>query len=200
MKSAEWKRLVRPLIPVEETWVLNNSKIMYRVPFGRVVFGVVGDSSAFDQGTYVSRWMQPLFVPVDFVVLSYSTRIGGGSNKIPVENTHELQDAVREAMVPIGTEEQLLARFAAMADINERNHLTLEASAYSELILGNVDNTVAKLEPLVHAVPTSSWSHLYINRANLVMSLLANSGRDAAVAQLDLWVDETVTSLKLRRA
>jgi hypothetical protein len=200
VKGAEWKRLVRPLIPEGETWVLNNSKDMYRVPFNRVVFGVVGESSSFDQGTYVWRWTQPLFIPIDFVVLSYSTRIGGGANKISVENTQELQDTVREAMVPSGTEEQVLARFAEMADISERNLLKLEVSAYSELILGDVDAARAKLEPVAVAVATSSWSHEFIDRANLMLGLLADSGRDAAVAQLDRWVDETVTNLKLRRS
>ena len=62
MRTAEWKRLVRPLLPVEERWEFRGS-LCYRAPVGRFMFGVLAEGSAFDTGVYIWRVSMPLLVP-----------------------------------------------------------------------------------------------------------------------------------------
>src|SRR5512138_2561429 len=92
MKATEWKRLVRPLLPLEETWDFRG-RLCYRMPVGRFLFGVLGEGSGFDTGVYIWRVSVPLFVPSNVMRLTSSDRIGGGATKYSRDDLNELSQA-----------------------------------------------------------------------------------------------------------
>ena len=49
MKAAEWKRLVRPLLPPDEEWGFKGS-LCYRRPFNGILFGVLDEASGHGGG------------------------------------------------------------------------------------------------------------------------------------------------------
>ena len=69
MRVAEWKRTVRPLLAADEDWEFRGP-MCYRLPVRRVLLGILGEGSGFDQGVYIWRVTMPLFVPSDNVTLS----------------------------------------------------------------------------------------------------------------------------------
>jgi hypothetical protein len=107
MRVAEWKRTVRPFLPPEARWEFHRS-LAYRLPMEWVVLGVLAEGSALDKGVYIWRVSTPLFEPLDFLSLSWSDRMGGGSTKFYAHEPAALNAAIAEAFRIPATEDEAL--------------------------------------------------------------------------------------------
>ena len=186
MKVTLWKRIVRPLLPEGERWEFHRD-LCYRAPVGRILFGVLAEGSAFDKGNYIWCVRTPLFVPSEGSIdLSYSYRVGGGSNKIPAGDVDELSAAIRHCLTEDFNEEAALVRLT-VDGADTLNTRVTEVAAYAHILLSDL---AAARQLLARAAaadidPTSWWQVAIIERVVGVQRLLAEQGRDAAVAHLD---------------
>lgn len=199
MKAAEWKRVVRSLLPDDGSWELRGS-LCYRAPVRRVLLGVLGEGSGFDKGVYIWRVVMPLFVPSSNVVLSWSERIGGGARKYYGFDEDALATAIAAAMEGMGSEDDALVEIVGRDDPASHNRRLHEVVGYARLLQGD---TTGAQEPLARAaagVGRAPWEQEIIDRARLVSSLLEEGEPGEAVRQLDRWRDQTAGALGLRRS
>lgn len=193
MKAAEWKRLVRPIIPDGEHWRFRGS-LCYRHPVRRFLFGVLGEGSGFDKGVYVWRVSMPLFVPAEVVILSYSYRIGGGSAKYNSADIDEFLSAVASGFRNIPTEEGELRRLIGLAT-DTSNVRLYETAAYSQVLLGGQTGALAKIEAATRVPVSRDWEREVVNRLGQFARILTEEGQEAAVVELDAQSKRTATAL-----
>lgn len=199
MKTAEWKRTARPVLPTDGNWEFRGP-LSYRLPVHRVLFGVLGEGSGFDKGIYIWRVVMPLFVPAENVALSWSARIGGGARKFGNFSKDDLAAAIAEAAggLPVNDEEALgeMVSRGFQAGPNRRVH---EVVGYAQVLLGNVAAAEESLARAKAGTARTPWEEQIIERAELISRALDEGGRDQAVGQLDTWCSQTVAALGLRR-
>jgi hypothetical protein len=200
MKTAEWKRVARSLLPADEPWEFRGS-LCYRLPVHRVLFGVLGEGSGFDTGVYVWRVLMPLFVPAESVVLSWSERIGGGARKYDKLNEDTLVAAITTAVKELpGDDEEALGQLVAQGSQAGPNRRLHEVAAYAQLLLGDLTAAQEALALAETGVARTPWEQEIIKRTRLIGRFLGEGGRDRAVEQLDSWCKQTVGTLGLRRS
>jgi hypothetical protein len=199
MKTAEWKRAVRGLLPADMPWGFRGS-LCYRLPVNRVLLGVLGEGSGFDKGVYIWRVSMPLFVPSRNVVLSWSERIGGGARKYDRFDEQSLAGAIAIAVEGLGDEEEALEQVVARDDLASPNRHLHEAGGYARLLLGDLVAAQESLKRAAAGVPEAMWGQEIIERAHLIGRLLEQGDRERAVGQLDSWCDQTAAALGLGRS
>lgn len=193
MRAAEWKRVVRPLIPTSERWEFR-AALCYRAPVGRFLFGVLGEGSGFDSGVYLWRVSMPMFVPSDFVVLSYSRRIGGGSKKYDSADTDELSAAIAGGFRDVPTETDELRRLINDAQ-GSRNLRLLDAAANSRVLLGDEGGAIETIKQ-ASALPIHyEWESKIITRLTDLARTLKDEGLQAAKQGLDAQIKSTAVAL-----
>lgn len=185
MKSAEWKKTVRPLLP-QGTWAFRG-RLCYRQPVDWVLAGVLGEGSGFHTGVYVWQVWMPLFIPSDVVTLSFSARVGGGTRFYDMDETAAMQNAISAALASALESQPVLVIASKSATRNPR---LFEARAYARVLLGDLDAAMADL-----AVAKASRSQDVADRATLIRGLLDNDDTAEAVRQLARWRDETCAAL-----
>ena len=186
MKVTLWKRIVRPLLPEGERWEFHRD-LCYRAPVGRILFGLLAEGSAFDKGNYIWCVRTPLFVPSEGGIgLSYSYRVGGGSNKIPAEHVEELNAAIVHCLNENFDEEAALARLT-VDGADTLNTRVTEVAAYAHILLGDLAAAGRLLARAAAADidRTSWWQVAIVERVLAVQQLLAEHGQDAVIAHLD---------------
>jgi hypothetical protein len=199
VKVAEWKRVVRPVLPADEDWEFRGS-MCYRPPVRRVLLGVLGEGSGFDKGVYLWRVSMPLFVPSDVVDLSWSERIGGGARKYDKFDEEALERAIGLAVDGLGSEEYALRAMASRETQASRNRRVHEVVGYAQLLLGDLGAARAALTRARADVARTGAEQEVIDRAQLVGRLLDEEGSERAVGQLDRWCAETAVALGLQRS
>jgi hypothetical protein len=199
MKVAEWKRVVRPLLPPEEAWEFRGS-MCYRLPVNRVLVGVSGEGSGFDKGVYIWRVSMPLFVPSDIVDLSWSQRMGGGARKYDSLDEEALQWAIGLAVEGLESEECALRRMVSRGTETSRNRRAHEVVGYALTLLGDLAAARAALTRARAGTAASVVEQEVIDRVLLIDRLLDEDAGGRAVNQLDRWCAETVGALGLRRS
>jgi len=199
MKAAEWKRVVRPLLPADGSWEFRGF-LCYRLPVHRVLLGVLGEGSGFDKGVYIWRVVMPLFVPSENVVLSWSKRIGGGSRKFYKFDEDALATAIVAAIEGLRSEDDALVEILSRADTASPNRRLHEVIGYAQLLQGDASGAQESLIRAAAGVVETPWAQEIIDRARLISRLLDEGGPDQAVVQLDRWCDQTAGALGLRRS
>ncbi|MGO9559435.1 MAG: hypothetical protein ACLPQS_17375 [Acidimicrobiales bacterium] len=198
MKTAEWKQVVRPLLPAGDDWAFRGA-LCYRLPVRRVLLGVLGEGSGFDTGVYVWRVLMPLFVPSRHVVLSWSERIGGGACKYDNIDKQALTAAIAKALGGLEGETSALNEVLARDDPASPNGRLHEVVGYSRLLLGDVAGARQSLARAAAGVPTAAWGQEVVDRCVLIAGFIDDSDLDKAVGQLDSWCEESAGALGLRR-
>ena len=198
MKTADWKRVVRPLIPTDGDWAFHGS-FCYRLPVHRLMLGVLAEGSAFDRGAFIRRVVMPLFPPTKHVNLSWSTRIGGGAHKYYLHDESEMQAAIKTAFSGFSTEHDEFARLVADYDPDSRNSRQHEVVGYAWIVLGDRERARRCLARACRPVEADApdWVHGIKERARLVASLLDNEGPERALGQVDQWCGESAGALGL---
>lgn len=138
MKTAEWKRLIRP--GFDERWGVKGKLAYVRPGEGHVLRGVLVEGSAYP-GFYVWQFRLPLYGPPhDHLALNWSERLGNGRRYEASDS--ETSDVVTEAM------EQTLVEDAAGETVivspdGEENTDTLELKGYGLLLNGDIRRALA---------------------------------------------------------
>ena len=199
MRTAEWKRLVRPLLPVEERWEFRGS-LCYRAPVGRFMFGVLAEGSAFDTGVYIWRVSMPLLVPRGRggVDLSYSERIGGGSHKYYLAQPEQTAAAITSGLHDLPSEHDELLRLIHKAQ-GSPNIRLLELAARAQILLGDTEDarttTVAATRQLEE--PIYDWDLEVQRRAAALLTTLDGDGLAATQRHIDAQARRTAAELGL---
>ncbi len=199
MKAAEWKGVVRSILPTNEHWAFRGS-LCYRLPVQRVLLGVLGEGSGFDKGVYVWRVLMPLFVPSEHIVLTSSERIGGGSRKYDNFDVEALTAAISKAIEELGSEEDALIEVVSRDDPSSPNRRLHEVVGYARLLLGDLVAAQQSLRRAAAGVPGASWEQQIIDRAHLIARFVDDHELDKVVVQLDRWCDESAGALGLQRS
>jgi hypothetical protein len=193
MRSEEWRRLVRPLVPAGERWEVRGS-LCYLAPAGRVLVGLLAEGSALDRGVYLWQVSMPLFVPSDVVVLTYSHRIGGSSRKYRAGELDELREAVARGLRDHSTDATELSRFAAL-DVSSAGINTLEAATCSRALLGNVQGALELIEQASRRETRHEWERVVAGRLESMGRRMREGGLAAVVDQLDAQAAATAEAL-----
>ncbi|HEU5001151.1 MAG TPA: hypothetical protein VFW71_00010 [Actinomycetota bacterium] len=194
MKTTEWKRLTTPLLIPKYSWAFKQN-LCYRVPVATVLLGVLAEGSSFDKGVYIWQVTMPLFVPADFLYLSWSERVGGGARKYRLEDPESLTSAVKTAM-EVGDEATALTRI-----VNRGMKLlpapeTDEVLAYALTLLGRKAEANEILERAIGRAGVGGEDQL-MKRLIEFSGLLRSQGQEAAIQLLHQWARLTKNSLKL---
>lgn len=195
MKIAQWKRVVRPLVPEGERWEFSRS-LCYRAPVGRFVFGVLGEGSGFSTGAYIWRVSMPLFVPRERVDLSYSKRIGGGTHTYEWDDVDAMKAAITSGFLNLPTEKDELHRIIKMAYRSPNTRLS-EAAACSQILLGDQPGA---LDTINHANLSPSpyeWANEVNRRVVSLRKTLEEKGLDATARDIDAQAKRTASALGL---
>jgi len=196
VREAEWKRLVRPLLDDPEQWAFRGS-LCYRRPISRFLCGALVERSGSSKASYIWRVTVPLFIPHDVIVLSWSQRVGDGAHRIDDTDEDTLRSAISTALLDIEDESAALRRLGSIG-VGPNIHVE-ETAAHALILLGDTTSAAQRLGVNDADPDDSQWVHDDIARMRGVANLLDARGRDAAIAQLDRWVDQTSAALGITR-
>jgi len=199
MKAAEWKKVVKPLMPADEDWQFRGS-LCYRPPLHWFLFGVLGEGSGFDKGVYIWHVTMPLFIPTDVIDLSWSERIGGRARKYDNLDEEAPVTAIIAVFDALGTEEDAVEQTAARGVRESRNRRVQEVVAYARILTGDLAGAREALTLAEAGITETPWGQEIVDRVELVRRLLDQKGHPAVVDQLDRWCGHTVGALGLRRS
>jgi hypothetical protein len=210
VKAAEWAELVRRFLPADEEWGFSGF-LAYRRPVGRVLFGVELGKLSDPDSVRVYHVIEPLFYP----------RIRG-----QIESSHEI--SISKDHIFDDYEDPLLRRIHSKPSVNPistfspRDEVGLglaishmmkstrteaaylswlqtgtayEPAAYAQLLMGDPSTAVTTLTRVLE----KSDEEKVRERSLLVRSLIESEGAEAAIAQLDRWVDVSAANYRLRR-
>lgn len=194
MKVADWKRVVRPLLPEGVTWDFRGG-LCYRAPAEMVLEGVLGEGSALDKGVYIWRVAMPLFIPNDTINLSWSTRIGGGAKKYTNDDRDALEKAIRTALEQSSSDDGMSV--IASTD-EERNARIVEARAYALLLLDSLEEGRRTLDAILDRTQDARRVEDVRGRVLLIADLLQEGRLGAVRTQFERWQKQTCGALGLR--
>jgi hypothetical protein len=197
VKTTDWKRNVRPLIPVGESWEFRG-RLCYRVPVDRILLGILAEGSAFDRGIYIWQVTMPLFVPKSTVVLSWSERVGGPSRSFEPDDPEAMASAIRLAFDSSGDEVEAMDRILARGGDVVGNSRVDETLAYCHVLLGDLAAARRHLALASAGTAKLPWAVEVQARARQFAQLLDHD-EGGAVAQLDRWCAQTAAALGLQR-
>jgi hypothetical protein len=199
MRQAEWKRLVRPLLPVGERWEFRGS-LCYRAPVGRFMFGVLAEGSAFDKGVYIWRVSMPLLVSSEGggVNLSYSERIGGGAYKYYLATPDDAAAAITSGLRDLPSEHHELLRLIDEAQRSPNIRL-LELAARAHILLGDTAGARAMIAAATRRLeePVYDWEVEVQTRAAALLATLDEEGLAATQRHIDAQTRRTAVELGL---
>ena len=192
MRTEEFKRRLKPLLPLGRQWAVKG-RIAYESPVGRVLCGLHFEGSDTG-GIYIWRLTMPLFDgESDVVSLSHSRRTEGGL--ILKGDDRGFEVAVGRALQPFGSEEEQIERLAGLAF----DRTTARIIGFAEVLLDQPSRARKALE--VASLPTPKDTRPFVlehqRGARLVLGLLESGGLPAARAQLNEWTVRNKTKLGL---
>jgi len=191
VKAAEWKRVVRPLLPVGQSWAFRG-QLCYLQPVEWVLTGVLGEGSGFHTGVYLWQVSMPMFVPSDVVSLSFSSRVGGGARIYDTDEPAALHQAISAGLAATTAAEPL--RVIACTSVTKNARL-FEERAYARILIGDLDSASADLAAAAASEVTVPWVQDIVDRANLIRELLESDGEVGVTRQLASWRDYTCAAL-----
>jgi hypothetical protein len=197
VKTADWKRTVRPLIPVGESWEFRG-RLCYRVPVDRILLGILAEGSAFDRVIYIWRVRMPLFIPSSNVTLTWSERMGGPSRSFGPDDPEAMASAVRLAFGSLGDEAEAIEGIVETGARTVGNSRVDETLAYCHVLLGDLAAARRHLALASAGTTTLPWAVEVQARARQFAQLLDHD-EGGAVAQLDRWCAQTAAALGLQR-
>jgi hypothetical protein len=221
MKGREIERLAhRHLLPVLPGFAARHS-LLYRRPVEDLLYAVsFGTSSFTSSRIFVEAFVQPLFVPVDFLWSTFGDRLGKAprdewwdvDEDDPDRAFAVIADVVRRDALQLFAQLDGLTRFCevvprwANAEHNELKSLqsmddpvVLEALGYAELLRGRDEESDRLLEAALQSERENGEYADEQRIANLehMLELVERSGPDAGRTQLAEWRAQTISALQL---
>jgi hypothetical protein len=192
MKTADWKRLTKPVLQ-GDGWRVSKA-LTYRVPVGWVLHGLLAEDSAANHPSFY-LWMvrMPLVVPTDVVDLSWSERFGDSSRTFD-PTREEAQGALVQAA-------ELISRQSADGEVvvdppgGADNVRMQEARAYGLVLKGDVAGAIEVLDRVHRYQARFAWEEELVQRAGDMRSLIAGGRLRQAVQRLETWRSGTLAAL-----
>lgn len=189
--------------------------LAYRVVDGLVLIGLLLDLSGLERGAfYLTAFTQPLYVPCDYLFLTYGERLAERNRwKIVPANQNQILaqvlDAIQSEGLPLLERIDSVQKLAHVAQArprtrenpfgwSEQDPNVIEVRAYSWALLGNEKNARRDLLYLIQDyVPEYDWEKKLQSRSEIVLRSLDIS-LDKAQVLLRGWAGETIAKLGLR--
>ena len=170
--------------------------LSYLHPVDWVLHGVLAERSGTAGAVYVWHVAMPLTRPADVLDLSWSDRVGSGTQ------TYEIGSSAAETAFQMAADlaRDLHRKAATVVDPpgGADNVLMQEARAYGLLVGGDPSSAGEVLQRVLRYTPSYDWERDMIERASRVQVLLATPNR--AVDVVRAWRDGSVEALGLSRS
>jgi hypothetical protein len=197
------KRYLLPALPGFEA----RKKLVFKPPAKWLLRGFAYETSgSTGRDFYVWVFVQPLYVPVDHLVLSFGKRLGGTSRFWSLDEASEedlmtdVAAAARREGLPFLEQVKEPAQLAelAMDRLHPADPNRDEVVAYSRILDGDAEKARPVVAGLVdRARPDEpDWVGEVRARARKMQELLDRGG-NAPMEQLRAWRDQTATALGL---
>lgn len=191
MKTADWKRLTKPVL--DDGWRLSRA-LAYRVPVGWILHGLLGeDSPANHPGFYLWMVRMPLLVPTDVVDLSWSERFGD-SSQVFDPSAPSTRDALAQAAKVVSAN---AASDSVLVDPpgGAENVRMQETRAYALLVMGNTGGAIETLGRVLRYESRYPWEEELTSRAGEMRSLIADDRTDEALRRIEAWRSDSLDAL-----
>jgi hypothetical protein len=186
VKAAEWKRFATPLLGPE--WSFSKA-LAYRRPVGWVVRGLYAESTR-SGGFYLWEVHVPLYWPSNVLALSWSRRLGGGSQRW--DRDEAASAAIRESAMRINH-----VRASVSIDVvkGDDNVVKQEARAYGLVVESKADDAIGVLERVTDHAAEYPWEHEMVRRAAGIRDQLVAGDLIGAQAVISSWRVATADAL-----
>lgn len=208
MKVSTIKRIYNTYLSEEFLDFDLKGKLLYQISEDSLLKGYCFDSSGFDKSSLLLHvFIQPLFHPVEYVVLEYGERIY--SRNLEPNKEMEFSSIMLQKMLDYRS--SYLDKVCSISDFLRINHAklnrndpyALEIVAYSYIQGGDYQRGESSLfsarkqmEKLTRAEPEVDWYEDVISRINIMYSLVKEDPVKAK-SQLNSWSNYTLSQLKL---
>lgn len=180
--------------------------MVYHEPVDQILQGFYCQSSGFDKKFTIEAFVQPLYVPVDNLVLSLGKRLGGGSKRWDPSAGEEviangILGEIHSTGLPVldlGSDPATLIQNIGYFVDQPESATVLETVAYSHIVINQAQVATPKLRELVARLAPkdagSGWIHEMRQRAELLVEQLREDPEQAR-ATLELWRERTCRSV-----
>ena len=211
MRGRELEKLYRRYLLADLPGFGYKGPLLFAQPVVHLLRGFYFESSAFDADAfYLWVFVQPLYVPVDFIYFDFGTRLSGHRGQGWTMNRQD--EGATMADVLAGMKDQglpFLARVQTPRDLahkaplvggRERSPNSVEAVAYSHLLAqecSEAREAIDRLQAMLRAGDAADpWGAQMLERSELVRDRLERDPRHA-VELLEEWNEQTRTNLRL---
>lgn len=170
-------------------------ELSYLRPIGWVVHGVLFERSGRRNTAYVWRVMMPLTVPVDVFDLSWSERIGGGTQTYAIGSPDADAALVTAAEQARKLHRQGLIVVDPPGGVD--NVRMQEARAYGLLVSGDSASAREVVARVLRYHASYDWEHEIIERAQTMQRLLDTPDPSSALDLVEGWRKGTLETLGL---
>jgi len=172
-----------------------------RLPARWALVGVLGEPSGFGRATYVWTVRSPLYSPSDVLDLSYSSRVGGGAERLDDADPAAVSAAIGKAVTDIATEDEVLQTWARLS-LKTANMRMFETAAYAQILTGDprsARRTLAAARRLARGKDEPDWVRPVFDRMAQLEQLLDGKATADVMDLLDSWAAQTAAALKVPR-
>lgn len=189
MKSADWRKLVRPLLPQDREWAESGFAV-YAMPCQWVALGVAGQTSRWDSKMRVHRLVMPLVPTTPAWVLPF------GHSRSPFLSEGDLSSEIENQLRDLPAESDAIAEIGAIVP---EDSAMAERVGYLRFIAGDIDGARAALDQSSDPDRSLDSDLRRVARVTEFVALLDSRDLAGAHQLLDTWADETAALLKVTR-
>lgn len=200
MKKKEFEAIGKRLLHELPGFVVKGELLVIR-PIGKILRGVCFNRSINPRSFYVEIFVQPLFVPSQYIVLNFGKRLGGSCHSWNADAPNlitEISTALKcEALPFLSCVESLLDFVEVAKSFSTGNPHTPRAIAFALARAGRNSEAVEVLDQLMNQINLEvPWQREMADMAKSLKTQLL-SDPIAAQKQLDAWEAETIRNLGL---
>ena len=213
MRRKDFERLAKTYLVPHLEGFRSHGHLLFMEPIDCLLRGFCFEPSGFDATSmYLNFFIKTLYVPVEYVELTYGDRLRGNLlwEGISKENESEIMADVLNSIRSDGL--PCLTRIATLEDllrfIETERHLDIdphdvEKYAYALVLLGKHEQAFEQLHHLRRvcdeAISTgTAWAGKNLERGEQVLSALQDNPAEAR-SLLNTWRSHTLKALKLEK-
>jgi len=193
MKTAEWRRLVRPLLPLDRSWG-EARHAFYELPVRWLAVGIIGETSRWNTSMRVHRLASPLVPAFPALVLDLGPPASPTS--LNFYDPPELESAVAELLDDVPTEAEAMEYIATSVPAQDEK---AETVGYMRYLIGDRSGAEKALVAAQDPGLSRDWELQRVERVGGMLELLRFGDDDRFIYQLDRWAEETASASKISR-
>lgn len=206
MKGRAFQKFAQNFLLPELPGFAVKGDLIYRVTVGRVLNAITFDSSGFSPRVfYPNAFVQPLYVPLDFITMTLGKPFLGhwefqpGNQALADRLLQSIKTEGMPLLQALGTPEKIAHHAEKMK--STENHYVRQATAYSMVLVGEEREAIKRLDELLvmlekMASGIQKWA-LDVHREVAHFRGIVLRDPDEARTLLLQWGEETRTKLKL---